>query len=79
MLLRWESDTRYYLVHVSPDLFGDTTIRRVWGSRSSAHGNEMFEVVSGPDLSAEIRLRLIELNRRRLRRGYRLVSGFLPE
>jgi len=31
VLLRWESDTRYYLIHVSPDLFGDTTIRRRFG------------------------------------------------
>ncbi|WP_230971719.1 hypothetical protein [Nitrogeniibacter aestuarii] len=78
MLLRWESDSRYYLIHVSPDLFGDTTIRRVWGSLDSARGNQMFEVLEGLDCQAEVAHRIERVAKRREQRGYRLIVGTLP-
>jgi hypothetical protein len=45
MFQRWESDTRYYLIHVQVDLFGATTLRRVWGGLLSARGGQILECI----------------------------------
>lgn len=74
MLLRWESDTRYYIVHAHTDLFGQLTLRRFWGGLGSARGGQMTEIVDGPNeaaISKRLHARLIEIDRIRRRRGYR--------
>lgn len=35
---RWEKNTRYYEVHVEPDLWGEWVLTRVWGRRGTALG-----------------------------------------
>ena len=70
MLVRWESDTRCYIVHVSPDLWGTLTLRRVWGGIGSARGSEMMEVIEGDDVPEQISARLEAIDKQRRRRGY---------
>lgn len=43
MFQRWENDTRYYLIHVQVDLFGATTLRRVWGGLGTARGSQKLD------------------------------------
>ena len=75
MLLRWESDRRYYMVHVSPDLWGTMTLRRVWGGIGSARGSQMMEVLEGNDVADQIQRRLTAIDKLRRRRGYELKIG----
>ena len=35
---RWEKDTRYYLLQLEQDLFGDWVLTRVWGRKQTALG-----------------------------------------
>jgi len=80
MLLRWESETRYYIVHAQTDLFGQLTLRRFWGGLGSARGGQMTEIVDGPNsetVSKRLLSRLVEIDRIRRRRGYRQHGGHL--
>jgi predicted DNA-binding WGR domain protein len=70
MFQRWENDTRYYLIHVQVDLFGATTLRRVWGGLGSAWGGQMLECVEPQDLAR----RIDGLANQRRRRGYKQVQ-----
>lgn len=49
MLMRWESDSRYYAIYVQRDLFGVLTLRRVWGGKISRRGGAIMEVMPGDD------------------------------
>lgn len=69
MFQRWESDTRYYLIHVQVDLFGATTLRRVWGGLGTARGGQMLECIEPQDLAR----RIADLAGQRRRRGYQRV------
>lgn len=43
---RWEKDTRYYLLQLEQDLFGEWVLTKVWGRKQSALGQlrrEPFE------------------------------------
>ena len=43
---RWESAKRYYVALLYRDLFGTWILRRVWGGRFNALGNERCEPVA---------------------------------
>lgn len=70
MFQRWENDTRYYLIHVQVDLFGATTLRRVWGGLGSARGGQMLECIEPQDVGR----RLADLASCRRHRGYQRVQ-----
>ncbi|WP_438766688.1 hypothetical protein [Kushneria sp. TE3] len=38
MIIRWESDHDYVLVHVHQDMFGDWIFVRAWGQTGTAYG-----------------------------------------
>lgn len=59
---------RYYAVHVTRDLFGDWTLRKVWGGLGSRRGGTHTTGLSDYDEGlAQVR----EIAKRRARRGYR--------
>ncbi|WP_374515973.1 hypothetical protein [Niveibacterium sp.] len=69
MLMRWESEAsgRYYLVHVQEDLFGELTLRRVWGGGlHGRRGGERIECLSADTLDRRLRA----IDRVRRHRGY---------
>jgi predicted DNA-binding WGR domain protein len=66
MYQRWESPTRYYVIHVDVDLLGDMTLRRVWGGIGSPRGGQKTECPTPGQVDARVE----ELARERRRRGY---------
>jgi predicted DNA-binding WGR domain protein len=63
----WEKDTRYYEVHVEPDLWGHWVLTRVWGRRGTALG-QVRRIPCGD--YAEALAKLAAVARQRARRGY---------
>jgi hypothetical protein len=58
---------RYYQVHLARDLFGDWTLRKVWGGTGSRRGRmHSTGVTSYADGIAQVRA----ISKRRTRRGY---------
>ena len=41
--VRWETDRRYYEVHLHQDLWGTWVLTRTWGGRRSAQGNTVHQ------------------------------------
>ena len=72
--LRWEKSTRYYEVHLHPDLWGKWVLTRVWGRRNSRLGQIRNR---GCESYAEGLRQLATVRTRRERRGYALVKEIL--
>ena len=72
MRIEFATDKRGYSVELERDLFGDVVLRRRWYSlRSSRHGGK--QQVFPDEMSA---LKVVEeVERTRLRRGYRRVGA----
>ncbi len=64
---------RYYQVHLDRDLFGDWTLRKVWGGIDSSRGRKHNTAVPSYDEGIE---QIREIDKRRSQHGYRRV--FLP-
>ena len=64
---RWEKDTRYYLLQLEQDLFGEWVLTRVWGRKQSALGQLRREPF---DSYGQALARLGKEERRRQGRGY---------
>jgi hypothetical protein len=63
--------TRYYEVHLTRDLFGNWTLRKVWGGIGSRLGGMRHTgVASYEDGIDQVR----EISRRRNQRGYQRVG-----
>ena len=73
MMKKWINlDTRrYYIALLQPDLFGEWTLMRNWGSLDNGRGQLQIERVSGP---ATGNRQLDAINRRRHAHGYRPVG-----
>lgn len=67
MFTRWESSTRYYLVIVQRNLFGDLEVIRTWGGKRNRLGGQHTMPVAS---IAEASSMLADEARRRERRGY---------
>ena len=68
---RWERDSRYYILHLHTDLFGNWILTRAWGQRGSALGR----LNNTPyDSSQAAKQALLNASRRRLQRNYTRVS-----
>lgn len=68
---RWQTDSRFYIVEVTQDLFGHWQLHRCWGSRTSARGNEQRLFAD----SYEEAIRLFQVTaKRRKQRGYVLCK-----
>lgn len=66
----WVKATRYYEVHLHPDLWGQWIVTRIWGRSGTALGRR----VNVPCLSYQDGLQQVAAVRdRRRQRGYRLV------
>jgi predicted DNA-binding WGR domain protein len=75
MRVRWEKGSRYYEAYVHQDLWGAWVLTRSWGRRRTRLGRTVhLACLSYPDA----RDRLAALDRRRMRRGYTIVSA-IPE
>ena len=62
---------RYYQVHLALDLFGDWTLRKVWGGIGSSRGRMHNTGVPSYDEGVE---QIREIAKRRGQRGYERVS-----
>ncbi len=49
MIIRWEKDQDYYLVHVHQDMFGDWLVTRVWGITGTQYGGLKHTLVNSPE------------------------------
>lgn len=52
MIIRWEKDQDYYLVHVHQDMFGDWLVTRVWGQSGTQYGGIKHTLVNSPEEAA---------------------------
>jgi cytochrome b len=65
-------NARYYQAHLDRDLFGDWTLRKVWGGIGSSRGRmHSTAVASYDDGIAQVR----EIAKRRAQRGYRSIPA----
>lgn len=64
---RWERATRYYVLQLEQDLFGDWVLTRVWGRKGTALGQLHRELV---DSHEEGLARMQKEETRRQGRGY---------
>lgn len=71
LFVRWESDSRYYLMRIQFNLFGELELHRVWGGLGSRNGGSLTEPV--PDLDAG-KMRFEQEERRRVSHGYLRVD-----
>ena len=62
---------RYYRAHLQPDLFGDWTLVRSWGSLDDGRGQVMISTFNDPAVGKHI---LADISRRRLAHGYLLLA-----
>lgn len=69
---RWERGSRYYILHLNQDLFGQWQLTRVWGQRGAALGR-ISHAPAASFLAAKILFE--QACRRRARKGYRLKPG----
>ena len=58
---------RYYRALLQPDLFGDWTLMRSWGSLDNARGQVHIEPVSDPAAGKQA---IAAIHKRRLAHGY---------
>lgn len=63
----WQTNQRYYVAEVTQDLFGNWLLRRCWGSRTSARGNQQH--VAADNYPAAL-VALDEIAKKRKKRGY---------
>ena len=82
LIVRWERDSRYYMVHVHVDLWGELVVTRAWGGRGTAQGQVHHAVCE--DRASAARL-LLKVRRERRSNGYarrfrsgRLLGGSWP-
>jgi len=62
---------RYYQVFLDQDLFGDWTLRKVWGGIGSRRGRMHSTGVASYEVGVEL---VDEIARRRAQRGYASVT-----
>lgn len=69
VIVRWENRAkhRYYQARLQKNLFGDWEVARSWGGIGSRSGSMCFDLV---DNSEDGRAAIIDLDARRLKRGY---------
>lgn len=58
---------RYYRALLQPDLFGDWTLMRSWGSLDNARGQVRIEKIFDPVAGVQI---MAAIHRRRMANGY---------
>lgn len=61
---------RYYRAHLQPDLFGDWTLTRCWGSLDSYHGQVRKKKVDG---QATVEQLIIKIAMQRALNGYHSI------
>jgi len=54
LILRWEKDQDYYLVHVHQDMFGDWLVTRAWGQTGTLYGGIKHTLVASPEEAATL-------------------------
>ena len=67
----WQTDSRWYVVELVQDLWGNWQVRRSWGGRFNRITGKQSKSVSGPEEGAEI---LQRTAKRRQQRGYRAAT-----
>ncbi|MBW4635823.1 MAG: WGR domain-containing protein [Iphinoe sp. HA4291-MV1] len=69
---RWQTDSRFYTAEIVQDLFGDWVVRLGWGGLHNRSGNTS-SILAASYLEAQD---IVEkIRKRRLQRGYNLMSG----
>lgn len=68
---RFETNSRYYLLYCSHDLWGTLVVSRYWGGKDSRRGNQRHEVITTVEAAAK---RFAAIVQSRKQHGYREVS-----
>jgi hypothetical protein len=71
MRLRFESDDRHYSVILDQDLLGDWVVTQRWGGKFTRKGGGKTIQVTDLEFG---HCMLLEIRKKRLKRGYRLVA-----
>lgn len=66
----WQKDTRYYSCTLCQNLFGEWVIVRRWGRVSALKGQTLEQYCSSYDEGLRL---LVEIEKRRMQRGYSAV------
>ena len=69
--IEWESDTRYYLLEVSKDMFGYWVIKRLWSSKYAKSGQSR---ITSSTVIEEIEKMVNDISKRRRQRGYQIIE-----
>lgn len=73
LLMRWERNGRFILIHLQEDLLGDWCLIRTWGEVGAGAGQQFRRQLfrTYPDALAAIE----KVRRRRESEGYKLAAG----
>lgn len=70
-VMRWETDTRYYVARLQTNLFQEWEIQLVWGGKNTRCGRvTVYPVETYEQGMARIK----QTTRRRQQRGYHLIK-----
>lgn len=70
--IRWETTSRYYVVRLYQDLFGDWIVESVWGGLHNKLGNRQQQVLASYQDALAL---LLQINRQRHARHYGIVAS----
>ena len=70
----WQKDTRFYIIELCQDLWGNWLLKTTWGSAAKKDFGRSISTVC-LDYEAGVKL-YYKAQKRRLSRGYNLLSAF---
>jgi predicted DNA-binding WGR domain protein len=63
----WQSESRYYFVYLTEDLWGNWLLIRAWGGRFNARGQTKSMLIDSYDVGIELVKKIAKI---RHKRGY---------
>ena len=69
-ITRWHTETRYYTIEITQDLFGEWICCRTWGARHSKRGRCLINQAENYDDAIILR---DTIAKQRVKRGYKMA------